>query len=126
VSIKTDWLGAERIVYTDGRAHPPAQERHPQGHSTGHLEGDALVVDTTNFTDQETGGVPSGAGKHLIERFALADDRKSLSYSFVWRDPPYLVGEVSGTAELSYRPDLRPSGIECDREIAERFFREFQ
>jgi hypothetical protein len=126
VLIKTDWLGAERIVYTDGRTHPPEQERFPQGHSIGRWEGDELVVDTTNFSDQETGGVPSGAGKHLIERFALGEDGKSMSYTFEWQDPEFLVGAFSGTAELSYRPDLQPAGIACDREIAERFFREFQ
>ena len=126
VLIKTDWLGAERIVYTDGRAHPPMQERFPQGHSIGRWEGDVLVVDTTNFSDQEAGGVPSGAGKHLVERYALGEDGKSMRYTFEWRDPEFLVGALSGTGELSYRPDLQPAGIACDREIAERFFREFQ
>jgi hypothetical protein len=126
VLVKTDWLGAERIVYTDGRAHPPQQERFPQGHSVGRWDGDELVVDTTNFSDQETGGVPSGAGKHLIERFALGEDGKSMSYTFEWQDPEFLVGAFSGTGELSHRPDLQPAGIACDREIAERFFREFQ
>jgi hypothetical protein len=126
VAIKTDWLGAERTVYTDGRAHPPAQERFPQGHSTGKFEGDVLVVDTTNFTDQEAQGLPSGAGKHLVERFTLAPDGKSLSYEFVWRDPQFLAEAITGNAELGYRPDLAPAGIACDRESAERFFREFQ
>ena len=85
-----------------------------------------LVVDTTNFTDQEAQGVPSGAGKHLVERFALAADGKSMSYEFVWRDPQFLADAVTGVAELGYRPDLAPEGIACDRESAERFFREFQ
>jgi hypothetical protein len=126
VSIKTDWLGAERTVYTDGRAHPPVQERFPQGHSTGRFEGDVFVIDTANFADQEAQGVPSGAGKHLVERFALAADGKSLTYEFEWRDPQYLAEPLTGTAELSYRPDLKPEGIACDRESAARFFREFQ
>jgi hypothetical protein len=126
VAIKTDWLGAERTVYTDGRAHPATQERYPQGHSTGRFEGGVLVVDTTNFTDQEAQGVPSGAGKHVVERFALAADGKSLSYEFVWSDPQYLTEPLTGSAEMSYRPDLAPAGIACDRESAERFFREFQ
>ena len=126
IDIKTDWLGAQRTVYTDGRAHPSAQDRFPQGHSTGRFEGEVLVVDTTNFTDQEAQGVPSGAGKHLVERFTLAADGKSLSYEFVWSDPQYLAAELKGTAELGYRPDLAPEGIACDRESAGRFFREFQ
>jgi len=126
VVIKTDWLGAERTVYTDGRAHPSATERYPQGHSTGRFEGNVLVVDTANFTDQETGGVPSGAGKHLVERFALAADGKSLHYEFMWNDAQFLAETFSGSAELDYRPDLQPAGIACDLGVAERFFREFQ
>jgi len=126
VAIRTDWLGAERIVYTDGRPHPPAQDRYAQGHSTGRFEGGVLVVDTTNFTDQEAQGVPSGAGKHLVERFTLAGDGKSVSYEFVWRDAQFLADALTGTAELGYRPDLAPASIACDRESAERFFREFQ
>ena len=75
-----------------------------------------FVVDTANFTDQEAQGVPSGAGKHLVERFALAADGKSVSYESVWRDPEFLADALTGTAELSYRPDLKPAGIACDRE----------
>ena len=126
VTITTDWLGAQRVVYTDGRGHPSAQERFPQGHSTGRFVEDALIVETTNFTDQETGGVPSGARKHLLERFELADDGKTLRYEYFWRDSQFLTEGLMGNAELSYRPDLAPAGIACDREIAERFFREFQ
>lgn len=37
-----------RHIYTDGRAHPPEDERWPTtwGDSVGHWEGDTLVVDT--------------------------------------------------------------------------------
>jgi len=126
VAIKTDWLGAERTVYTDGRPHPSPQERLPQGHSTGKFEGSVFVVDTTNFTDQEAQGVPSGARKHVVERFTLAADGKTVSYEFVWSDPQFLAADLTGSAEISYRPDLAPEGIACDRESAIRYFREFQ
>lgn len=126
VSIKTEWLGAERTVYTDGRTHPDNSERFQQGHSTGRWEGTVFVVDTTNFTDQETGGIPSGSSRHLVERFTLSEDGKSISYQYVLQDPEYLTGEVSGNAELSYRPDLQLTGAECDTELAQRFFREFE
>jgi hypothetical protein len=126
VAIKTEWLGAQRTVYTDGRKHSAAQERQQQGHSIGHWEGAVLVVDTTNFTDQETGGIPAGSSKHIVERFTLAADGKSLRYDYVLQDPEFLTGEVIGNAELSYRPDLQLSGSDCDPELAQRFFKEFQ
>jgi hypothetical protein len=126
VSIKTEWLGAERTVYTDGRVHPAAQVRQQQGHSIGHWEGAVLVVDTTNFADQETGGIPSGGSKHIVERFTLAEDGKSLRYDYVLQDAEFMTGDVTGNAELSYRPDLQLSGSDCDPELAKRFFKEFQ
>jgi hypothetical protein len=122
VAIKTEWLGAQRTVYTDGRVHP-AQERYGQGHSIGKWEGEELVVDTTNFTDQETGGIPSGSQRHLTERFALGKDGKSMSYSYVLQDAEFLAGEVMGGAEMNYRPDLQLAGVECDQELAKRFLR---
>ncbi|MES2603353.1 MAG: DUF6152 family protein [Pseudomonadota bacterium] len=123
VDIKSEWLGAQRIVYTDGRMHPALDERFPQGHSIGHWEGAELVVDTTNFTDQETGGIPSGGQRHLTERFTLGEDGKSMRYSYVLQDAEFLAGEVTGGAELNYRPDLQLASVECDQELAKRFLR---
>lgn len=123
VNLKSEWFNAERTVYVDGRAHPAATQRFQQGHSTGKFEGESLVVDTANFTDQETGGIPSGAQRHLIERFSLGKDGKSLSYSYTLQDPEYLAAEVTGTAEMNYRPDLKLTSLECDQELAKRFLK---
>lgn len=60
--------GGYRTIYTDGRPHPPQHIRQWLGHSIGHYEGDTLVVDTTNFTDQ-TSFYGSGKDLHLVERF---------------------------------------------------------
>jgi Family of unknown function (DUF6152) len=126
VAIRSDWMGAERTVYMDGRDHPPSSERFLQGHSTGRWDGKALVVDTRNFADEVWATLPSGEGKHLVERFALSPDGKSLNYSFVLEDPEYLAQPVSGNGQMSYRPDLKFGGIECDLELAKRFFKELQ
>ena len=50
-------------------------------------------------------GLPSGAGKHLVERFAL-NAEGGLTYSFESRDPEYLKERVTGTAQWLYRPDV--------------------
>jgi hypothetical protein len=126
VAIRSDWLGAERTVYLDGRKHPPPEERFSQGHSIGHWEDEVLVVETANFADEVWASLPSGKGKRLTERFAVADDGKSMRYSFVLDDPEYLAQPLTGDGELSYRPDLRVGGMECDADAASRFFREFQ
>jgi hypothetical protein len=121
VIIRSDWMGAERVVYLDGRAHPPPSERFQQGHSVGRLEHGELVVDTTNFSDSIYAGVAFGAGKHLVERFSLSSDGTQLNYSFTLEDPEYLAEPVSESFSWNYRPDLQPSNVECDTTLAQRF-----
>lgn len=60
--------GAYRTIHLDGRPHPPAHVRQWLGHSTGHWEGDTLVVDVTNFTSR-TSFRGSRDNLHLVERF---------------------------------------------------------
>ena len=74
---------ASRIIPLDGRDHLPAHLRQWLGDSRGHWEGDALVVETTNFLRETAfsryagsvgrlGG--SGPNIHLIERFTRVED----------------------------------------------------
>jgi hypothetical protein len=53
-------------------AHAPSTMRKWLGDSIGHWDGDTLVVDTTNFTD-ETAFQGASANLHVIERFTRAD-----------------------------------------------------
>jgi len=74
----------------DGRPHVGDAIRLWSGDSRGRWDGDTLVVETRNFTDNGTGtfGVPGLVDRNfvLVERFARADDR-SLTYSFTMTDP---------------------------------------
>jgi hypothetical protein len=60
-----------RIVPLDGRAHGVL--RQWSGDSRGHWEGDTMIVDTINFTDEGTGTLHLAPtidqNTHLIERF---------------------------------------------------------
>ena len=60
--------GAYRSIPLSGRPHLPSHIRQWLGDSVGQWEGDTLVVDTTNFTDQ-TSYMGAGDNLHLIERF---------------------------------------------------------
>ena len=68
--------------------------------------------------------MPSSERKHLIERFALADDRRHLVYDVTIEDPVYLTEPVRYTAQWEYAPDIVPSDVECDLAIARRYLRE--
>jgi hypothetical protein len=67
-----------RRIYTDGRPHPTDPDPSFHGHSIGHWENDALVVDTVGLLPQaylavnEAVGVPNNGDMHIIERLHLA------------------------------------------------------
>jgi hypothetical protein len=77
--------GWERLIPLDGRPHLPPQIRQWWGDSRGHWEGDALVVDVTNFTGK-TDFRGARENLHLVERFTRMD-ANTLSYEVRIEDP---------------------------------------
>ncbi len=124
VFIRSEYFSVERIVYMDGRGHPADAERTNQGHSIGRWNGDVLVVDTVLFADSPTGnrsGVPSGAQKHVVERFELSENRTRLKVEFSVEDPEFMVGPSTGEVIWDHVPDREMLPFECDPEIAIRY-----
>jgi hypothetical protein len=123
VYLRREWDGVERTIYLDVDSHDQAGESI-HGHSIGSWEGDALIIDTTNFSPHPTGNtgrLPSGRSKHLIERLELNEDGTRLLYSFVLEDPEYLQEPVTGdNVEWLYRPDLSYEPAPCTEENARR------
>jgi hypothetical protein len=68
-----------RRIYTDGRPHPEDPDPTFHGHSIGHWEGDALMVDTIGVLPEvyiavsEAAGVPNNGDMHITERIHLKD-----------------------------------------------------
>ncbi len=50
--------GGNRVIYMDGRPHPPANIKFYQGDSRGHWEGNTLVIETTNYDQGFRGSNP--------------------------------------------------------------------
>jgi hypothetical protein len=122
-----DWMGVRRVVHLDMGEHPANLEPSEQGHSIGHWEGGALVIDTLGFAEHREGlgfGLPSGLGKHLVERLELDPDGRHLNYGIMAEDPEYLTEPIHAVAKWEYGPDLEPSGAECDLESARRHLEE--
>jgi len=112
-----------RVIHLDQAQHPANATPSLLGHSIGRWEGQTLVVDTVAFAPHPVGiaiAVPSGPSKHLVERFALAADRRHLLYDLTIEDPAGLTAPASLRMQWEYRPDLAPSGVACDPEIARR------
>lgn len=123
VLIRRGWDSVERTVHLNVDSHEGAVPSS-QGHSIGRWEGRTLVVDTAAFAPHPSGimmQLPNGAQKHLIERFALDDAGRSITYSFELDDPDYLVEPVAvDGVRWVYRPDLRYVDVPCDPDNARR------
>jgi hypothetical protein len=79
-----------RIIPTDGRPHNADADPSYLGDSIGHWEGDTLVVDDTNFTDDTWMGPGyfHSAAEHVTERLTRRGD--SLVYDVTVEDPGVL------------------------------------
>ena len=127
ITIRTQHFDAERTIYMDGRDHPPAAFRSHEGHSTGRWEGDTLVIDTTNFTDHRSpyqNGIPSGAQKHVIERYRLHENGTHMNVEFFLEDPEYIEGSMTHARDLIYSPEIEMTPFDCDLESTRRFLPE--
>jgi hypothetical protein len=109
VVIRHELMHDTRIIYLDGRAHPPSAIQYLAGHSRGRWEGDTLVVDTTNFTDQTNFRGPPATTRqeishtrslHVVERFTRTD-KNTIRYEFTVEDPATWTRPWSG--EMSIR-----------------------
>jgi hypothetical protein len=74
-----------RIIPLNDRPHLPQSIRSWNGDSRGHWEGNALVVDTTNFS-RATNFFGSSEGLHLVERFSRVAAGE-LRYEITISDP---------------------------------------
>lgn len=80
-----------RLINMDGRTPPNPDEVTGTyyGYSTGHWEGETLVVESSGFNDRfwfSNGGLPHTAQLHLTERFTR-NDHDTLTYQVTITDP---------------------------------------
>src|SRR5688500_5149343 len=74
VAISYEMLHDTRIIPLDGRAQARRGVRQYMGSSVGRFEGNTLVVETTNFTDElSVGRMPHSEDLKLTERFTRID-----------------------------------------------------
>jgi hypothetical protein len=108
IAILVEWMHYTRIVRlgADGvrPEHAPPELRSRAGDSIGWWEGDTLVVDTTNFLEEDWQaatlyGEPSPpADQHVVERFTRVD-RDTLLYQFTVESGDY---EAPYTGEYTW------------------------
>ena len=89
VAIMQEHIHDVRFIPLDGRPHADQRIRQYGGDSRGHWEGNTLVVETTNFSDQafiRRFNLDLTEALHVVERFTrLGPD--TLGYEFTVEDP---------------------------------------
>jgi hypothetical protein len=95
VVILTESQRTFRIIYTDGRPHPPEIYDYPEfmGSSIGHWEGDTLVVETVAINDRtwlDTSGHEHSDQLSMVERFRLRDPN-TIEHIVTYTDPVFFM-----------------------------------
>jgi hypothetical protein len=107
VVFKMEYYDLYRVVFLDGRQHPPATAPHSRsGHSTGHWEGDALVVDTTHISSGTfmNNGFNHSESLHMVERFRVSPDGGTLWLTQTYDDPQVFTGLAARYMAWTHRP----------------------
>jgi hypothetical protein len=110
---ETGDAGAHRVVYMDGRPHPPDPIPTWWGHSIGRWEKDSLVIDTIGYNDKfwfDSRGTPHTEQLHTVERWTRINWGR-ITNDFLLDDP----GAFSRPVNLKFmgrllRPDLKTGG----------------
>jgi hypothetical protein len=96
-----------REIHMDGRPHPDYVNPSYFGHSTGHWEGDTLVVDTIGFNERfwlHREGYPHTESLHLIERISRPIIG-ALRYEITIDDPQAYTAPWTTSWEKAWNPD---------------------
>ena len=94
------------------------------GQSKAWMDGDELVVETTNFIADRWGshtGVDSSEQKHLLERFSLIEDGLTLRIQMTLTDPVYFTEPVEIDYYMRKLADRELVSAECTLESARLF-----
>ena len=120
-----EFMDAERTVHLTTSEHAEKARRTLLGYSIGHMEGNALVVETTAFTpgvimqygqdsDGKTAGVLHSDAYHVAEKVAVNAQTNRLEVTVVQQDPKYFTKPFPPrTFTYARRPDLKLDKFNC-------------
>lgn len=124
IVIKYEYFDQVRLIYMDGRKHLPPDAPHSKtGDSIGHWEGDELVIDTTHFVAATitNNGLDHGENVHLVERYKLSPDGKSLMATQWFEDPDMLENKGARFIQWKKFPGQHVYPYDCDPTLATEY-----
>ncbi len=117
IVFKMEYYDMYRVVFLDGREHPPADAPHSKsGHSAGRWEGDTLVVDTTHLSSATfmNNGFNHSDDIHMVERFSMSPDGETLWLVQTYEDPSVFEGTAARYMAWTLRAGEYVYPYECD------------
>jgi hypothetical protein len=121
IVMKMEYMDMVRVIFTDGRGHEPADAPHSKaGDSIGHWEGDTLVVDTTHLEagTMMNNGFDHTKNMHVIEKFRLSPDGKTLWATQLYDDPGTFAGYAARYISWTRKPGEYVYPYDCDPNYA--------
>jgi hypothetical protein len=109
------WMAQERIIYMDGRPHPPDYAAHTwQGFSTGKWEGNMLTATTTHLKAGwiRRNGLPRSERATLTEHWIRHGNY--LTLVSIVTDPVYLTEPLIKTTEFVTAPEQSFGPFPCE------------
>jgi hypothetical protein len=117
VAISYEMIHDTRIIPLDGRPHVDHGIRQYLGNARGHWEGDTLVVETTNFTDETSVGTNGNGTRHsdqlkLTERFTRVDP-EMIEYVARVEDPVAYTEPFTVRLMITTQPNYQTYEYSC-------------
>jgi hypothetical protein len=117
VAIRHEMIHETRIIPVDSRPHVGPAIRQYIGDSRGRWEGDTLVVETTNFTDQMSIGFNGNGLRHsdamrLVERFRRID-AETIEWDVTIDDPKTYTAPFSMALLITAYPGYQVFEFAC-------------
>jgi hypothetical protein len=114
--------GLTRVIYMDGRKHPEPHFLFSMGHSIGWMEGEELVIESTNFPFDPDGiddhlHIASSAAKKVTERWKKISANK-IDITFTLEDKIFLKKPWTWTWHYIKAAQPPLSNFTCDPESA--------
>ena len=104
VAIQVENIHDVRIIPLDGRPPLPGSIQQWNGDSRGHWDGDTLVVETANYSDQTEHRFPSTPATRAVERFTrIGPDQ--IEYEFTIEDPSIYTQPWTAMRVMPQLPD---------------------
>jgi len=124
IVFKYEYFDQVRLIFMDGRGHPPADAPHSKvGHSVGHWDGDELVVDTTHLAPATitNNGLDHSANVHMVERYKLGAGGKTLMATQWFEDPEVLDNNGARFIQWEKKEGNYVFPYDCDPSFATQY-----